>query len=344
MNRTIKILCSVLVISIVFTACPLRIFALEDGAQDTTPADIPAQEVRFDGGVYAAELYKPRKIPLTVTPAGASAEKIKWGVGNSSVAKVDQGGVVTMKAMGQTALFAITEDGKAAVCIVRAKAPVEWFIEDVPVLCQWDDFPSGCECISTVMLLQYYGYDISPNDFIDQYVPTGFFVENADGSFSGPDTSSVFIGSPYSEESLGCYPPVMAYAAGQVLSGGNRAADTTGTTLDSMIRNFIVYNKPVLIWSTMYMWEPFVTYEWTVDGAADYSPYQDGDICRWFANEHCLVLTGYDKDYYYFNDPNYTYPVRYEKEILEQRFQEIGSASMAITGEILPDHERISNQ
>lgn len=334
MKRTVKTLCCFLVLSIIFAGCPLRIFAQEGNQTDTEPADVPAQDIRFDGKVYGAELYKPRKLPLTVTPAGASAGKITWGVGNSSVAKVDQGGVVTMKAMGQSAVFAVTEDGRAAVCIVRAEEPGEWFIEDVPILCQWDDYPSGCECISTTMLLQYYGYDISPDDFIDRYVPTGYFVENADGSLTGPDTSSVFIGSPYSEDSLGCYPPVMAYAAGQVLSGGNRAVDTTGTTLGSMIRNYIVYNKPVLIWATMYLWEPFVTYEWTVEGAADYSPYEDGDTCSWLANEHCLVLTGYDAEYYYFNDPNYTYPVRYEKELLEQRFEEIGLASMAITGDI----------
>lgn len=334
MNRTIKTLCALLVLTMIFAACPQRLFALEESREKTGPVDVSAQDIRFDGKVYSAELYKPRKIPLAVTPAGASAGEITWGVGNSSVAKVDQGGVVTMKKMEQTALFAVTEDGKAAVCIVRAEEPGEWFIEGVPVLCQWDDYPSGCECISTTMLLQYYGYNISPDDFIDEYVPTGFLVENADGSLSGPDTSSAFIGSPYSEDSLGCYPPVMAYAAGQVLSGGNRAVDTTGTALDSMIRNYIVYNKPVLIWATMYMWETFTTYEWTVEGAADYSPYEDGDTCSWIANEHCLVLTGYDKDYYYFNDPNFTYPVRYEKALFEQRFEEIGLASMAITGEI----------
>lgn len=90
-----------------------------------------------------------------------------------------------MKAMGQTALFAVTDDGKSAVCVVRAELPEEWFIEDVPLLCQWDDFPSGCECISTTMLLQYYGYDISPYDFIDDHVPTGFCERKATVPFTG---------------------------------------------------------------------------------------------------------------------------------------------------------------
>lgn len=293
-----------------------------------------AKDISFGHELYSAVLYQPRKIPLSVTPQDGQTGKVTWHVGNSSVAKVDQSGVVTMKAMGQTALFAVTEDGKSAVCVVRAELPDEWFIEDVPVICQWDDFPSGCECISTTMLLQYYGYDISPYDFIDDHVPTGFLREESGGTLYGPDTSSVFIGSPYSTESLGCFPPVMAHAAGQVLKPGNEAAVTTGTTLDSMIRNYIVYNKPVLIWATMYMWEPFITYEWTVEDAADYSPYEDGDTCAWIANEHCLVLTGYDADYYYFNDPNYNYSVRYERGILEQRFEEVGRSSMAIKGDV----------
>lgn len=305
-----------------------------DPAEGSAIIPAKAKNISFEHELYSAVLYKPRKIPLTVMPQDGQTGKVTWYVGNSSVAKVDQGGVITMKAMGQTALFAVTEDGKSAVCVVRAELPDEWYIEDVPVICQWDDFPSGCECISTTMLLQYYGYDISPYDFIDDHVPTGFLREESDGTLYGPDTSSVFIGSPYSTESLGCFPPVMAHAAGQVLKQGNEAAVTTGTSLGSMIRNYIVYNKPVLIWATMYMWEPFITYEWTVEDAADYSPYEDGDTCAWIANEHCLVLTGYDADYYYFNDPNYTYSVRYERDILEQRFEEMGRSSMVIKGDI----------
>ena len=180
--------------------------AEQPAADGSTAAPAEAKDISFDHALYSAVLYQPRKIPLTVTPRDGLTGKITWHVGNSSVAKVDEGGVITMKAMGQTALFAVTDDGKSAVCVVRAELPEEWFIEDVPLLCQWDDFPSGCECISTTMLLQYYGYDISPYDFIDDHVPTGFLREESDGSLYGPDTSSVFIGSPYSTESLGCFP------------------------------------------------------------------------------------------------------------------------------------------
>ena len=40
-------------------------------------------------------------------------------------------------------------------------------IISVPYIDQTEKYPTGCESISAVMMLQYLGYDINPEQFID---------------------------------------------------------------------------------------------------------------------------------------------------------------------------------
>ncbi|MBR4881283.1 MAG: C39 family peptidase, partial [Clostridia bacterium] len=44
---------------------------------------------------------------------------------------------------------------------------------DVTYINQLDDYPNGCEAVSTVMALSYLGIDISVDDFIDRYLDMG---------------------------------------------------------------------------------------------------------------------------------------------------------------------------
>ena len=37
---------------------------------------------------------------------------------------------------------------------------------DVPYINQSENYPTGCESVTTVMLLHYPGYDISVDDFV----------------------------------------------------------------------------------------------------------------------------------------------------------------------------------
>ena len=41
---------------------------------------------------------------------------------------------------------------------------------------QEGEYPTACEIVSAVMVLSYYGYDVSVDDFIDDYLPaSGYF-------------------------------------------------------------------------------------------------------------------------------------------------------------------------
>lgn len=51
----------------------------------------------------------------------------------------------------------------------------------------------------------------------------------------------------------------------------------------------------------------------------------------WPLHEHCVVLTGYDKNYYYFTDPlDSRDTVKYDKKLVEQRYKEMGEMSLII--------------
>ena len=57
---------------------------------------------------------------------------------------------------------------------------------DVPYIDQSKLYPTGCESVSTVMLLRFLGIDITVDEFIEKYLEKKFFEER-DGQVYGPD-------------------------------------------------------------------------------------------------------------------------------------------------------------
>lgn len=57
---------------------------------------------------------------------------------------------------------------------------------------------------------------------------------------------------------------------------------------------------------------------------------RDGTLFTWPGNEHCLVLTGYDGSYYYFNDPDKGTAVKYAGARVEDRFEKLGKQSLVV--------------
>ena len=57
---------------------------------------------------------------------------------------------------------------------------------DVPYINQSEKYPTGCESVTSVMLLHYLGYDISVDEFIEKYLVKKEF-EIRDGVLYGPN-------------------------------------------------------------------------------------------------------------------------------------------------------------
>ena len=180
-----------------------------------------------------------------------------------------------------------------------------------PYIDQSDAYPTGCESVSAVMLLQFLGVDITVDEFIEKYLEKQDF-EKRDGELFGPDPRKYFCGSPYDEDSFGCYAPVIAGAMKRVLGGTYTVKDESGTDTAELIRRYIDKGMPVVYWACINMREPVIGPQWKL--------LDTGQIFTWVSNEHCMLLVGYDGEGYYFNDPyNNNGLIHYPKEVVEER-------------------------
>lgn len=189
---------------------------------------------------------------------------------------------------------------------------------DVVNLDQNPEYPTGCESVSAVMALKYAGHSITVSKFVDSYLEksSDFYIEN--GKKIGPDPTKVFVGNPRSGASYGCMAPVIEKACQKA---GATVKNTTGKSLDELCTGYIDKKSPVLIWATISMQEKESGSVWYL---------QDGSRFVWPKHEHCLLLVGYDDQYYYVNDPMRGATVKYEKTVVSQRYGELGMQSLVI--------------
>lgn len=119
----------------------------------------------------------------------------------------------------------------------------------VPYLSQENGYPTGCESVSTAMLLQYWNIPIDVDTFIDRYLDKGSLYEK-DGKRYGPHPADCFVGDPRRSEGFGCYAPVIERALNHCLPMKFRVENVTGTALRELAARYIDKGIPVLIWAT----------------------------------------------------------------------------------------------
>lgn len=216
----------------------------------------------------------------------------------------------------------------------------------VPYIDQTKEWPTGCESVSAVMLLQYLGVDISVKQFVEQYLEKEPLVEK-DGKLYGGNPWKVFVGDPADDQSMGCYAPVIKKALeralrqesrqGRSLEAGlrenspqeekrsaqaqrdsgreRRAVDLTGVSMEVLLREYIDNDKPVIFWASIDLKETYSGPEWILRDSGEYF--------LWRSNEHCMLLVGYDEENYYFNDPWHDHGmIGYERKLAERRHGE----------------------
>lgn len=192
---------------------------------------------------------------------------------------------------------------------------------NVPLLCQYPELPTGCEATAAAMVLQYYGINITAEDFARNWLACDANFYSINGIRYGPDPNEVFAGDPFSEYAYGCYATPIVSAVNKN-STQCKAWKITDESLETLCAKYIDEGKPLLIWATMGMKQSEQGNSWYL---------QNGTEFTWIAGEHCLVLVGYNEDYYFLNDPQTGGTVAYKKEIVELRFQELGSQAVYIS-------------
>ncbi len=171
----------------------------------------------------------------------------------------------------------------------------EKVIIDAPYIYQGDDYPNGCESVSAVMALNYLGVDIDVEAFISRHLICG---PTPKVGGTGPDPSRVYCGDPRSKSGWGCYSPVIVNALTSLLDESEyTVTNHHGASLDFLCGNYIDRGLPVILWATVGMTDSSskgYCRQWTTD---------DGRNISYNSKLHCLLLVGYDGEYFYFNDP-----------------------------------------
>ncbi len=194
---------------------------------------------------------------------------------------------------------------------------------DVPFIDQREEFPTGCESVCAAMALQYAGVDMDPGTFIDRFLPTGqapYYDET--GTRRGCDPRKAFPGDPRSESGWGCYAPVIAKALEQAAGGGFQVKELENMPLESLCEEYVDQGVPVLLWVTIDMAPPVRDETWLLEGT--------GEAFTWIYPMHCALLTGYDGDSYYFNDPLAGKNTAYPKTAVETAYAGMGSQAVVL--------------
>lgn len=251
------------------------------------------------------DLHKPETKPTEVPETSMTTETVSTGSSAStSVASA-------------TETTAVKSDDKKtgkSVCI------------DVPYISQRGEYPTGCELVSASMLLKFYGFEISAGELIEKgYIKhTELEYDDKEDKIYCADPNNAFIGNPLDESGYGCYSNALRKGLAKYLKNECfDAVDLSEISLDDLCMEYIDFGEPVLIWASINMIP-------TKENEKSWIIKETGKEFRWLANEHCLVLVGYDDEYYYFNDPLKGSAVPYEREIVEQRYKELGFQAITI--------------
>ena len=194
-------------------------------------------------------------------------------------------------------------------------------IIQAPFISQLGKYPTGCESVTAVMALRYAGFNVSVDKFIDSYL---------DKSGVPFDPKLTFGGNPRSTSGYGCYAPVIKKALDRALAGSNYTAQVlSNVSLSTLCSQYIDKNIPVILWATMYMNPPYIGSSWM----------HEGNVIRWIAPEHCLLLVGYDDTHYIFNDPLQSQALTYyTKAAVEAAYKGLYNQAIVIQkGTIQPD-------
>jgi uncharacterized protein YvpB len=165
---------------------------------------------------------------------------------------------------------------------------------DVPAIRQLPELPRGCEVTSLAMLLEDAGVQADKLTLAKQIKkdPTPFQRKNGKVYFGNPNDG--FVGDMYSltTPGLGVYHKPIKQLADMYLP--DRIIDLTGSDF-SVLQQYLSKGAPIwIITNSTYKKLPESAFrEWeTPSGPIKITYY-----------EHSVVITGYDQDFIYFNDP-----------------------------------------
>jgi uncharacterized protein YvpB len=227
--------------------------------------------------------------------------------------------VASVAACGPT-----TESDANATAAAETNACVDGPIPDhillnVPFVSQKPDLPNGCEVTSLTMLLLEAGVRVDKMTLADQVDKVPFYTP--DGLHGNPNDG--FVGDIHGHNSFGVFHAPIARLARRYLQ--DRVVDLTGGNFDDILGQNVGHGRPVwIITSTQNG-----TFAWNNRMETWHTDTGDAQI-TW--DEHSVVITGYDANFVYINNPNGGANERYPREPFRQAWEQMGRQAISYTG------------
>lgn len=226
-----------------------------------------------------------------------------------------------------SSIYREQEEGVYTEHFFEDEISISHTIENLQIIEQLPELPTGCEVTSLTMVLNFWGIGTSKTDIAQNYLDKEALEVGEDEKLYGPDFRYVFAGDPEDDTSFGCLAPCITSTAKKYISdknAGSTAEDITGTSFYKLFE-YIEKDIPVIIWYTMGLVEPQYVTSWIT---------HSGETVIWPTNEHCVVLSAYDysKNTVRLHDPvDGVVTVNMEK--VKERYDQLGKNAVVITAE-----------
>lgn len=189
---------------------------------------------------------------------------------------------------------------------------------DVPLLNQMDApaLFNGCEVTSLAMLLNYAGNPVTKNQLAEAIPRLPLY--DAEGNYGDPYEG--FVGDIYGNAvGYSVYHTAIADLAANYLTDDQSLNDLTGQDFENLLQQLLEGN-PVWVITTVPMTATADLEEWqTANGLVTIS---------W--NVHSVVMTGFDTEFIYVNDPYGEKDKQVNRQDFEDAWHQMGSQAITI--------------
>ncbi len=189
-------------------------------------------------------------------------------------------------------------------------------ILDVPLIRQYDapGLYNGCEVTSLAMILNYKGYHVTKNELAKNIATVPFTYRNGlKGNPNAGFVGNMAVGPGYAVYNGPIYNLAKKYA-------GNKAVNLTNSPFTDLLKK-VSQGEPVWIITTN-------TFAPVSDFKTWHTP--QGTINITFS-EHSVVITGYDDNYIYVNNPYGQKNQRLNRNTFERAWEQMGKQAVVIT-------------
>jgi uncharacterized protein YvpB len=189
---------------------------------------------------------------------------------------------------------------------------------------QYPTYKSGCEIVSGTILLRMVNPDIDVEDLIS-YLKVSYF-ETYNGRLYAMHPRDAFVGNIRSTSGFGIYSKGVAETMNKYFEANGYQWEAKVT--DGELFDYLDKGYPVQVWVTMYMVDPYNASSWyVIDENGNYT----NEVYTWIANEHSVVVIGYDDSYIYCLDPLKDESVsKYDRNLFLTRWNQLNQMSLVI--------------